>query len=192
MVCAVLLCAWRSAAADLETATRAYHQGDYATAVKEFTALAEQGQADAQLILGKMYMLGQGVARDSDRATHWYRAAAEQGNVDAQFFLGAMYVIPQTNVAEGLTWLRRSAEQGMQDAQFLLGMAYMRGSKELPRDPVQGDVWLRLAAKQNSLKFYEDQLASEESHMTPDQLAKAKALVAQWKPTSTADGRKKQ
>jgi len=65
-------------------------------------------------------------------------AQAVQGNADAQFFLGSIYLLPQKDIGEGLKWLRLSAEQGMQDAQLLLGKAYMEGSKELPRDPVQG------------------------------------------------------
>ena len=179
----ILLCAGISFAADLESAKRAYHQRDFSTAVKEFTTLAEQGNWEAQLILGKMYMLGQGVPKDSDLAIKWFRAAAVQGDSEAQFFLGAMYLLPQKDVAEGLKWIRLSAEQGEQDAQFLLGKAYMKGQKELPRDPVQGDMWLRLAAKDNK-QFYQDELNSAERLMSPDQRAKAKELAAVWKPKS--------
>ena len=180
----ILLCAGFSAAADLESAKRAYQQKDYATAVKEFTVLAEHGNSDAQLILGKMYMMGQGVPKDSEQASKWFKAAAVQGNADAQFFLGSMYLLPQKDIGEGLKWLRLSAEQGMQDAQLLLGKAYMEGSKELPRDPVQGDMWLRLAAKDNK-EFYQDELRAAENQMTADEIAKAKALVAAWKPKAS-------
>ena len=112
-------------------------------------------------------------------------AQAVQGNADAQFFLGSIYLLPQKDIGEGLKWLRLSAEQGMQDAQLLLGKAYMEGSKELPRDPVQGDMWLRLAVKDNK-EFYQDELHAAENQMTADQIAKAKALVAAWKPKASA------
>ncbi len=166
----ILFCAGYSAAADIESAKRAYQQKDYATAVKEFTVLAEQGNSDAQLILGKMYMIGQGVPKDPDQASKWFKAAAAQGNADAQFFLGSMYLLPQKDIGEGLKWLRLSAEQGMQDAQLLLGKAYMEGSKELPRD---------------NKEFYQDELHAAENQMTADQIAKAKALVAAWKPKAS-------
>jgi hypothetical protein len=65
-----------SAAADLASAGRAYEQKDYATAFKELTPLAEQGNPDAQLILGKMYLKGQGVLKDPDQAIHWFKASA--------------------------------------------------------------------------------------------------------------------
>ncbi len=183
-VLATLFCAGSSLGADLEAAKRAYHQRDYATAVKEFTALAEQGNWESQLILGKMYMLGQGVPTDSDLAIKWFKAAAVQGDSEAQFFVGSMYLLPQKDIGEGLKWLRLSADQGEQDAQFLLGKAYMKGDKVLARDPIQGEMWLRLAAKDNK-EFYQDALHEAERQMTADQIAKGKELAAVWKPNST-------
>ena len=181
----MLICTSLSAGADLESAKRAYEQKDYATALKEFTPLAEQGNAHAQLFLGRMYMMGQGVLKDPDQAIKWFKASAAQGNADAQFFLGSMYLLPQKDIGEGVKWLRLSAEQGNRDAQYLLGKAYMQGAKELPRDPVQGDMWLRLAAEQN-LDFYQNELLGAERQMNPDQIAKGKALAAAWKPKVVA------
>ena len=184
----VLLCAGFCAGADLESAKRAYHERDFPTAVKEFTVLADQGNWEAQLILGKMYMLGQGVPKDSELAIKWFRAAATQGDSEAQFFLGSMYLLPQKNIGEGLKWLRLSADQGEQDAQFLLGKAYMNGQKELRRDPVQGYMWLRLAARDNK-QYYQDELNGAEREMSADQIAKGKELAAVWKPkSSTSSG----
>lgn len=177
----VVCCAALAQAADLGSAKRAYEAHDYATALKEASPLAEQGDAVAEQMMGTMYMMGQGVARDRDQAIKWFKASAVQGNADAQFFLGSIYLLPQTDVAEGLKWLRLSAEQGMQDAQYLLGKAYMQGAKDLPRDPVQGAMWLRLAAKDNK-QFYQSELDGSEKQMSPDQIARARALAADWKP----------
>jgi len=173
-----------SVARDFDSAMRAYENKQYAVALTEFTAVAEQGNAEAQLIVGKMYMIGQGVERDSEQAIKWFTAAAGQGNADAQFFLGAMYLLPQRDIAEGLKWLRLSAEQGMQDAQFLLGMAYLKG-QNFAHDSVQADMWLRLAAAHGG-EFYQSQVSEAEKQMTPDQIAQAKALVAAWMPKVTA------
>ena len=52
------------ARAGLDEADRAYIRGDYATALKEDRALAEQGDVDAQFILGAMYDNGKGVPQD--------------------------------------------------------------------------------------------------------------------------------
>jgi TPR repeat protein len=179
----ILVCTGLSAGADLASANRALEQKDYAAALKEFTVLAEQGDAGAQLAVGRMYMLGSGVKQDREQAAKWLKAAATQSNSDAQFFLGAMYLLPQTDIAEGVRWLRLAAEQGNQDAQYLLGKTYLQGAKEIPRDQIQCAMWLLLAAKGNK-EFYQDELNGAERQLTPEQVAKAKELAAAWKPSS--------
>ncbi len=57
----------------------AYQRGDYATALREWRPLAEQGNTEAQYGLGVMYDKGRGVPRDHAEALQWYRKAAEQG-----------------------------------------------------------------------------------------------------------------
>jgi uncharacterized protein len=177
----VLLCAGLSAAADLETAKAAYEQKDYSTALKESTPLAKQGNAEAQVILGKMYLKGQGVITDPDEALKWFKASAVQGNAEAQFFLGSIYLLPQKDVAEGVKWTLLSAEQGNQDAQYVLGKAYIQGLPGLARDPVQAEMWLWLAAKDN-LPFYQGELASAERQMSMNQLVSGRAKAVAWKP----------
>jgi TPR repeat protein len=85
------------------------------------------------------------------------------------------------DIPEGLKWLRLSAEQGNQDAQLLLGKSYAEGLPGVSRDPIQGDMWLRLAAKDN-LPFYQAQLEDAERNMTAAEVAKGKELAAVWKP----------
>ncbi len=70
---------------------RAYDDRDFASARVLCRPLAEDGLADAQFILGRMYQNGDGVSRDARRAAGWYRRAAEQGHADARFDLGMMY-----------------------------------------------------------------------------------------------------
>ena len=54
--------------ADFQKGIDAYMRGDYATALKEMTPLAEQGNARAQHNLGWMYGNGEGVPQDFVRA----------------------------------------------------------------------------------------------------------------------------
>ena len=53
-----------SASADYQKGAAAFQSGDYATALREWTPLAEQGYATAQSNLGVMYVRGQGVPKD--------------------------------------------------------------------------------------------------------------------------------
>ena len=77
--------------AGFEEGEAPYNRGDYATAIREFRPLAEQGDAYAQFNLGLMYDNGQGVPQDYAKALQWYRKSAELGYADAQFNLGNMY-----------------------------------------------------------------------------------------------------
>ena len=76
---------------DFDKGLTAAQSGDYATALREWTPLAEQGNAAAQTNLGVMYDNGQGVPQDYAAAVRWYRLAAEQGYAAAQSNLGTMY-----------------------------------------------------------------------------------------------------
>ncbi len=72
-------------------ATAAYSRGEYATAIRLFRPLAEQGNARAQNFLGIMYQNGQGVVQDYKNAAMMYSLAAQQGYAWAQNLLGFMY-----------------------------------------------------------------------------------------------------
>src|SRR5437773_4424502 len=114
LVCAfmILLCPLLSAAADLESAKRAYVDKDYAKALQEATPLAEQGNGEAQCLLGKMYWMGEGVLKDPERAIKLFKASGLQGNADAQFYVGSYYLLPYTDVLEGAKWLWATADEG--------------------------------------------------------------------------------
>ena len=76
---------------NLSDANHAYFHGDYSTAFKLYGKLAEQGNADAQYRLGRMYDEGIGVSQDYKQAVLWFAKAAEQGDTKAQNCLGLMY-----------------------------------------------------------------------------------------------------
>ena len=86
----------------LSDANRVYDAGDYEKAAKSYSALAKEGNAEAQYNLGMMYRAGRGVPHDYKEARKWYRLSAEQGNPLAQFNLGWMYAsgkgVPQDYV----------------------------------------------------------------------------------------------
>jgi hypothetical protein len=79
-------------AGPLDDGDAAYGKGDYATALRLWRPLAEQGNAPAQSNLGVMYLDGKGVPRNYAEAAKWFRLAADQGRAKAQNNLGAMYL----------------------------------------------------------------------------------------------------
>src|SRR5260370_14376341 len=80
-----------SAAYSLEDAVAAYGRADYATALRIYRSMADQGLAISQFNVGLMYDNGQGVSKDEVQAMKWYRLAADQGRSDAQYQLGHLY-----------------------------------------------------------------------------------------------------
>jgi TPR repeat protein len=119
-----------SAGAGFDEGVAAYKHGDYATTLREFRPLAEQGDAKAQGLLGFMYDNGHGVVQDYAEAVKWYRKAAEQGNADAQSNLGNRYANGQGVVqdhAAAVKWYRKAAHQGYASAQYNLGVMYANG-----------------------------------------------------------------
>ena len=139
-------------AGPLEDGDAAYERGDYATAVRLWRPLAEQGNADAQFILGQMYNTGRGVSQDHAEAVKWYRRAAEQGDVLAQAVLGAMYL----------------GEEGV-PADYV--QSYMWLNLAASKAPTQEDRDMALEARKLVKK-----------KMTSEQIAEAERLAREWKP----------
>ena len=105
--------------ADSEKGLTAYNQGDYATAIKEWTPLAEQGNASAQSNLGIMYSKGVGVVQNYKTAVKWYTLAAEQGHAKAQYNLGYRYGNGQGVLQDNIyahMWFNIAASSGVSEA----------------------------------------------------------------------------
>lgn len=171
------------ARADFQAGEDAYLREDFVTALAEWRPLAEQGNAEAQNMLGFMYRYGQGVPQDFEQARVWYRRAADQGNATAQNNLGALYRqglgVPQ-DYEEAFRWFLRAAEQGNGGAQNHLGLMYFKG-EGVDKDLIQAYKWAYLSAQQGvdpSIQALE--LLKEE--MTPAQIEEAKNLASQWMP----------
>jgi uncharacterized protein len=79
------------AADSVEEAEFAYERGDYTQAARQFSPLAEQGNASAQFHLGLMHERGRGVRFDYRTALKWFRKAAAQGYPGPQVNLGLLY-----------------------------------------------------------------------------------------------------
>lgn len=109
-------------AQDLEVAITAVEAGDYATALRQWRPLAEQGNEWAQFGLGWMYAEGKGVPLDYTKGVRWYRLSAEQGNAAAQYNLSLMYFagngVPKDYVSAHM-WFNISSMNGDPEAAAL-------------------------------------------------------------------------
>lgn len=177
------ICLAAPARADFKAGVEAHHRGDYATALREWQPLAEQGNALAQYNLGLLYDIGQGVPKDYDQARQWYEKAAAQGQADAQVNLGILYDYGrsiQQDFKKAVYWYRLSAKQGNALAQRRLGFMYERGDG-VEKDYVQAYMWYILGTTGGADRGFarRDALAKQ---MTPEQIAEAEKLAKEWRP----------
>ncbi len=128
-----------------------YEEGKHAEAYESLMPLAEQGDEDAQYLIGLMYAEGQGVTQDFYEAGKMYRRAAEQGHGGAQVNLGSLfencYGNGPCNSEEAANWYRRAAKQGNPVAQYNLGIMYGLG-EGVAEDEWTSKIMFRKAAEQ--------------------------------------------
>jgi TPR repeat protein/S1-C subfamily serine protease/uncharacterized protein YecT (DUF1311 family) len=138
------------AAGAFKDGLNASKRGDYATAMRIWRSLADQGDAAAQHNLGLMYANGQGVPQNYAAAVNWFRKAADQGDAKAQSNLGYAYLNGQgvaQDDAAAMSWYRKAADQGHVTAQYNLGLMYDNG-RGATRDDAAAASWFRKAADQ--------------------------------------------
>jgi TPR repeat protein/S1-C subfamily serine protease len=138
-----------AAAGPVEDGLAAYNRGDYATALRLWRPLADQGDAHAQDLLGLVYANGQGVPKDYAAAMMWLRKAADQGLGVAQSSVGSMYENGQgvpKGYAAAMKWYRKAADQGVGLAQDAIGFMYIYG-RGVPHDGAEAFKWFRKAAE---------------------------------------------
>jgi hypothetical protein len=141
----------------MRTAAGAYERKDFATAIAIWRPLAEQGNAEAETLLGAMYWSGEGVPRDHREAARLYLRAARQGYGRAQNDIGFMYGfgegIPPRDDVQAYKWI---------------SLAIQRYT----------------ARNQNRRDQAIKDLATLKARMSPAQLAEAERQIRTWKPGS--------
>lgn len=123
---------------------------NYAEAARVFRLAANQGNAVAQMSLGRMNFYGQGAEFDQQEALRLFRLSANQGQAGAQNLLGVMYengAVVERDYTEAARLFRLAANQGQRSAQYNLGSMY-RGGRGVAKDDAEAARLFRLAADQ--------------------------------------------
>lgn len=170
-------------AADVKAGYDAWGQGDYAKAVKEWLPLAEAGDADAQYNMGQAYRAGQGVPKDEDAATEWFRKAAEQGLPKAEDTYGRS-LFQAGKRAEAMPWVQKSAARGEPRAQYILGTALFNG-EFVGKDWVRAYALMTRAAA-SGLQPASNSLGQMNSYIPVEQRQKGLALAAELEKSDKA------
>jgi TPR repeat protein len=161
---------------------------NYTEAAKWYRLAAEQGHAHSQWKLARLHASKGTGMQDEAECIKWCRKAAEQGLTEAQCGLGHMYFSGEGDSArdyeEAVRWYLLAAKQGSVSAQSQLATVYFNG-QGAPQDLVKAFMWQDLAASsQDNFSGSRYAEAREEiaRSMTPDQIARARALVREWMP----------
>lgn len=121
----------------------------YSAAMRWYFKAANDGDANAQFLLGLKYERGVDLPADSAKAVRWYGKAAKQGHAEAQFMLASLYArgdgVP-TDMPQSVDLYRKAAVQGLSAAQYNLGVAYLNGSGISP-NPELALAWVSIAAE---------------------------------------------
>ena len=152
VILAALLLAPALALAGMEEAVEAYRTANYAEAMTQFRALAQEGNVSATYYVGFLYHHGYGVPVDYAEAVKWYRKAAAKGDFQSQYYLGKL------------------SEQGK-------GM-----ERDPVAAHAWYNIAARNAPNPRDAAYARDDARKLERKMTAEQVGKAKELAAAWKP----------
>lgn len=124
IVIAALLTTVSPVFAEIETGRDLMDAKRYSEAMTELLPAARSGNAEAEELIGVMYALGLGVARDDVRAFEWYLRASLKGHAGAQSGIGWYYEVgrgmPAPDLIRAYMWYTLSAIGGDPDAAISL------------------------------------------------------------------------
>jgi hypothetical protein len=149
-----------SAAGQFEAGRAAWNDGDLDTALALLLPLAERGDREAQYLVGRIDLCGDGMPLDLAAGFRWYLRAAEQGHPDAQYAVGHEYALERVG----------------------------DGPDPIPEDFVQSYIWFSLAALGYGATTPERRVNALDmrerigKRLTARDRADAEAQIAAWKP----------
>ena len=164
--------------ADYQKGVDAANRGDYASALREWEPLSDQGDAGGQNGLGWLYHNGFVVQQDYGVAFELYTLSANQGFAEAQVNLGLMYAEGEgvtQDYKEAMKWYELAAAQGYAIAQNNLGVMYFKG-KGVFQDYTLAHMWWDIAASQGN-EDAAKRIINVENIMTPTEISKAQQLT---------------
>ncbi len=140
------------AKADFLVGVVAYERHDFTTAFRELSDPATRNAPDSQFYLGRMYLFGQGVAKDQDKGVALLEQAAAGDVLDAVVMLAQAYDfgmgVPKDK-AKSLRYWEQAAELGLIKAQVEMGLRYESGEMTGENDYGTAAKWYRAAVAAN-------------------------------------------
>jgi hypothetical protein len=108
---------------------------------------ADEGNAEAQVLLGDAYRQGKRLPKSLKRALELYHSAAAQGHVLGQMQMG-WSCLNGNDSKNAFLWYKRAADRNYPNAQCNLGTLFYHGNG-VAQSFEEAVKWFRLAAAQN-------------------------------------------
>ena len=103
-----------------------FASGDYGAAFPVCLRAAENGEFDSALLVGWMYLTGNGVEENINDAINWLRRATDGGDPLAVFYLGKAYET-SGDARNAVSCYEQAAAQNFSPACYRLGELYVAG-----------------------------------------------------------------
>lgn len=132
--------------ADFESAITSYAAGDALRALVIAERHAKEGNTEAQVMAGHIYLRGETGLVDYDRALKYFKMAASFGDTDGYMALGEMSLRSQAGLTppDAMEWFSKAAQQGRKDAKRAIGEMFLKGTGTA-QDTAKGQDWLQQA-----------------------------------------------
>ena len=147
--------------------------GDSDDAAAQLMDIAENGDPDAQYLVGRLYRDGPVLIPDSVKTQYWFDQSARRGHVPAQYELGKLLFSDNPEVHDtelGIQWLEYATHHGSDCAAYRLGKEYLRG-KVVEKNAVKAIEYLTQSAEAGNQyaqyalgKLYLDRQARGQAH----------------------------
>lgn len=141
---------YSSYANSFEAGLFALERGHYGTALRALLPLANNGDANAQVILGNLYEQGLGVKQDYQSALSWYQKAGAQDSPEGQYNAGLFYYNGtgvDRNYRAAFEWFTDAANSESIEGAYMLGVIYHEGHG-VPINFERARHWFLNSAKQ--------------------------------------------
>jgi TPR repeat protein len=121
---------WQQRLTELDAGVAAYGKREYQTALKLLGKPLENGDAEAQFFVGRLYREGRGVVWDTATAMRLFRLAADQGYPRAISAVGYDYDhgigVPQ-DIGKAISWYSKAVAANDPGALNNLAILYAEG-----------------------------------------------------------------
>ena len=134
-------------------ALKAYKQKDYTTAMNLWLSEAESND-QAMANLGIMYLKGDGVEKDYDKAREWFEKSSEHDNDSANFNLGLMYQTKlgvEEDVFRAIEYYRKAVTKNHAQAAFRLALLLLADRSNIEQVKEGFDCMIKAARGGNAM-----------------------------------------